>query len=79
MCGSELTSTPPTPLQTQEGGKEKKTLIRASVDGRMQGDRQQTQTEKESRTEKANRKGQVLRDKQIAKDKAMRAGSVSLN
>lgn len=59
--------------------KKKKTLIRASVDGRMQGDRQQTQTEKESRTEKANRKGQVLRDKQIAKDKAMRAGSVSLN
>lgn len=36
VCMEEnLTSTPPTPLQKQEGGKEKKTLIRASADGRM--------------------------------------------
>lgn len=60
--------------------KEKeKNLIRASVDGRMRGDRQQTQTERESRMERANRKGQVLRDKQIVKDKAMRAGSALFN
>lgn len=51
----------------------------ASVDGGMQGDRQQTHTERESRVEWANRKGQVLRDKQIVKDKAMRAGGVLLS
>lgn len=77
MCGSELTSTPPTPLQAQEGGTENKYV--ASVDGRMQGDRQQTQAERESRMERANRKGQVLRDKQIAKDKAKSAGSAPLS
>lgn len=45
----------------------------------MQGDTQQTQTERESRTETANRKGQVLTDKRIAKDEAMRAGSIFLS
>lgn len=59
--------------------EKEKNLIRASVDGRMRGDRQQTQTQRESRMERANRKGQVLKDKQIVKDKAMRAGSVLFN
>lgn len=49
-----------------------------STDGRMWGDRQQTQTERESNMERGNRKGQVLRAKQIAKDKAKEAGSILL-
>lgn len=60
-------------------GRRKRKKIRASVNGRMQGDRQQTQTERESRMERANGKGQVLRDKQIAKDKAKSAGSAPLS
>lgn len=41
------------------GRRGKKTLKRVSVDGRMQGDRQQAKTTRESRMERANRKGQT--------------------
>lgn len=78
MCVCELTSTPPKPLPNR-GRRKRKKPIRASTDGRMQGDRQQTQTERESRMERANGTGQVLRDKQIVKDEAMRAGSIFLS
>lgn len=62
-CASRLTSTPPTPLQTQEGGK--KNLTRESVDGGMQGDRTQIQTDRESRVWRGEGMGQVLREEQI--------------